>query len=146
MLEKGFTVPLLLQPALPQAFSWFPLPAGWFVLAGGLLIAILLAALFRIARFRRNVWRRQAYSALRQTTYVDDWLALIKRILLMHHPREQISQDLTPQQLLRHVPLDDDLRCALSAKYCQPDNQLDERQSLRLKSQLRRWLEGLPYV
>lgn len=146
MLEKGFTVPELLQPALPQAFTWFPLPPGWWVLGGSLLAMILVVVVFRLARWRRNVWRRQAHTALLQTHNVDDWLTLIKRLLLMHHPREQVSQDLTPEQVLQRVPLDDDLRRLLSEKYCQLDNQLEDGQSLRLQSQLRRWLEGLPYV
>lgn len=39
MLEKGFTVPNLAEPALPGSPSWFPLPPGWIVLG----ILVLLA-------------------------------------------------------------------------------------------------------
>ncbi len=45
MLEKGFTVPDLAEPALPAAPSWFPLPAGWLVLGVMLLVALLIFTL-----------------------------------------------------------------------------------------------------
>ncbi|MCT4714255.1 DUF4381 domain-containing protein [Enterobacteriaceae bacterium H18W14] len=146
MLEKGFSVPELLQPALPQSPSWFPLPPGWFVLAAVLLIALLLFVLFRFARRRRNLWHRQAQAALQQPHSVDSWLALIKRILLMHQPRADVSRLLTPEQLLEQVNIDNDLRRQLSEKYCQPDNQLDASHNARLSAQLKSWLEKLPYV
>ncbi|MCE0846673.1 DUF4381 domain-containing protein [Buttiauxella sp. A2-C1_F] len=146
MLEKGFSVPELLNPALPKSFSWFPLPPGWFVLGGVLLIALMIFGLFRLARWRRNVWRREALAALQQPHSADSWLELIKRILLMHQPRSQISHTLSPEQLLQQVEIDADLRQQLSAKYCQPDNQLDASQTARLQTQLKNWLEKLPYV
>ncbi|CAM3866130.1 DUF4381 domain-containing protein [Rahnella bruchi] len=146
MLEKGFSVPDLFQPALPGRFSWFPLPPGWYVLAA-LLAAILLIFLFyRLARWRRNLWRRQALAALRQPQDADGWLELIKRILLMHQPRDVVSQWLTPEQLLQQVAIDADLRQQLSDRYCQPDNALDAKQNARLQSQLTHWLEKLPDV
>jgi len=146
MLEKGFSVPELLSPALPQSLSWFPLPPGWFVLGGVLLIALIILGLFRLARWRRNVWRREALASLQQPHSADSWLELIKRILLMHQPRSLISHTLSPEQLLQQVEIDTDLRQQLSAKYCQPDNQLDANQNARLQTQLKNWLEKLPYV
>ncbi|MFP2515687.1 DUF4381 domain-containing protein [Buttiauxella agrestis] len=146
MLEKGFSVPELLNPALPRSISWFPLPPGWFVLGGVLLIALIIFGLFRLARWRRNVWRREALAALQQPHSADSWLELIKRILLMHQPRSQISHTLSPEQLLQHVEIDADLRQQLSTKYCQPDNQLEANQNARLQTQLKHWLEKLPYV
>ncbi|RJT23397.1 DUF4381 domain-containing protein [Buttiauxella izardii] len=146
MLEKGFSVPELLSPALPQSLSWFPLPPGWFVLGGVLLIALIIFGLFRLARWRRNVWRREALASLQQPHSADSWLELIKRILLIHQPRSLISHTLSPEQLLQQVEIDTDLRQQLSAKYCQPDNQLDANQNARLQTQLKNWLEKLPYV
>lgn len=146
MLEKGFNVPALLLPALPQKISWFPLPPGWFVLGGVLLLVLLVYLLFRFARWRRNLWRREAQAALQQPHSADSWLELIKRILLMHQARSHISHTLSLQQLLQQVEIDNDLRQQLSDKYCQPDNQLDAAQNARLQSQLNTWLEKLPYV
>lgn len=146
MLEKGFSVPELAVPALPQSMSWFPLPPGWWLTGGVLLIVLLVLALFRYARWRRNAWRREALAALQHPHSVDDWLALIKRILLMHQPRTAISQTLSPEQLLQQVAIDDDLRQQLNDKYCQPDNQLNASHSARLQVQLKHWLEKLPYV
>jgi len=114
MLEKGFSVPELLLPALPQNISWFPLPPGWFVLGGVLLIALIIFLIFRLARWRRNLWRRQALASLQQPQSVDSWLALIKRILLMHQPRKSVSQTLSPEQLLEQVEIDAELRQQLS--------------------------------
>jgi len=146
MLEKGFSVPELAVPALPQGISWFPLPPGWWVTGGVVLIALLLFAQFRLARWRRNAWRREARASLQQPHSVDGWLELIKRILLMHQPRASVSNAITPEQLLQKVDIDDDLRQQLSVRYCQPDNQLDAGRSARLQLQLKNWLEKLPYV
>lgn len=49
MLEKGFSVPELAVPALPQGFAWFPLPPGWWITGAVVLIALLL--------FCCSVWR-----------------------------------------------------------------------------------------
>ncbi|WP_144838866.1 DUF4381 family protein [Leclercia adecarboxylata] len=146
MLEKGFTVPDLLQPPLPDAISWFPLPVGWSVLGAVLGLFLLLALLFRAARWRRNRWRRQAQAAIDATETVDRSLALIKQIQLVHQPRKQVSMQVSPAMLLQSVPLDADLRQALCDKYCQPDNQLKPGELQRLRLQLSRWLGELPDV
>ncbi|AWV26933.1 DUF4381 domain-containing protein [Citrobacter portucalensis] len=146
MLEKGFTVPELAEPVLPDSPSWFPLPPGWFALGGVVLLVILVFLIFRVARWRRNLWRRQALTALTQPQTVDSWLLLMKRILLVHQPREQVSGALDPAQWLPSVPLDNALRQRLCERYCQPDNQLSDADTARLRVQLRTWLEGLPHV
>lgn len=146
MLEKGFTVPDLLQPPLPDAVSWFPLPVGWSVLGVVLALFVLLFILFRAARWRRNRWRRQAQAAIDTTGSVDRSLALIKQIQLVHQPRKQVSEQVSPAILLQSVPLDADLRQALCDKYCQPDNQLEPGELQRLRLQLSRWLGELPDV
>ncbi|WP_422731057.1 DUF4381 family protein [Leclercia pneumoniae] len=146
MLEKGFTVPDLLQPPLPDAVSWFPLPVGWCVLGVVLALFVLLFILFRAARWRRNRWRRQAQAAIDTTGSVDRSLALIKQIQLVHQPRKQVSEQVSPAILLQSVPLDADLRQALCDKYCQPDNQLEPGELQRLRLQLSRWLGELPDV
>lgn len=146
MLEKGFTVPDLLQPPLPDAVSWFPLPVGWSVLGVVLALFVLLFILFRTARWRRNRWRRQAQAAIDTTGSVDRSLALIKQIQLVHQPRKQVSEQVSPAILLQSVPLDADLRQALCDKYCQQDNQLEPGELQRLRLQLSRWLGELPDV
>ncbi|MEX3019327.1 DUF4381 domain-containing protein [Kluyvera sp. STS39-E] len=146
MLEKGFTVPELAEPVLPESPSWFPLPPGWFVLGGIILVALLIFLIIRIARWRRNLWRRQALIALNHPQTVDSWLLLMKRILLVHQPREQVSGSLDPAQWLRNVPLDNALRENLCERYCQPENQLSDADTARLRMQLRVWLKGLPHV
>lgn len=146
MLEKGFTVPDLLQPPLPDAVSWFPLPVGWSVLGVVLALFLLLVILFRTARWRRNRWRRQAQAAIDTTGSVDRSLALIKQIQLVHQLRKQVSEQVSPAILLQSVPLDADLRQALCDKYCQPDNQLEPGELQRLRLQLSRWLGELPDV
>ncbi|MCU6668275.1 DUF4381 domain-containing protein [Enterobacteriaceae bacterium H4N4] len=146
MLEKGFSVPELAVPALPQDISWLPLPPGWWGTGVVLVIALLIFILFRLARWRRNAWRREALAALQHPHSVDGWLALIKRIQLMHQPRSRVSQTLSPEQFLQQVAIDPDLRQQLNAKYCQPDNQLDASHSARLQVQLKHWLEKLPNV
>ena len=146
MLEKGFSVRELSVPALPQGFSWFPLPPGWWVTGVVLLIALILFGVFRLARWRRNAWRREALASLQGAHSADGWLELIKRILLMHQPRATVSQTLSPEQFLQQVDIDNDLRQQLNEKYCQPDNQLDASHTARLRAQLTKWLEKLPYV
>lgn len=145
MLVKGFEVPDLLHPDLPSAVSWFPLPPGWYVLGALCLLALMFMLTARLARFRRNRWRREARGAMKPQN-VDNWIILIKRILLVHHPRRVVSQWQTPAALLAHTTLDADLRAMLCQRYCQPDNQLDDAMHQRLMQQVRRWLESLPNV
>ena len=146
MLEKGFSVPELAVPALPHSISWFPLPPGWWVTGGVLLAALVVYGMFRLARWRRNAWRRDALAALQQIHSVDSGFELIKRTLLIHQPRAVVSQTRSPEQLLQLVDIAPDLREQLIAKYCQPDNQLDATDTARLQAQLKHWLEALPHV
>lgn len=146
MLEKGFAVPDLLQPALPAPASWFPLPFGWLILGILTCASLALYLLFYLASWRRNRWRREAFSAMQRAQNVDSWLCLIKRVLLIHQPRAAISRDNAPESILRYVPVDEDLRHLLCSKYCQVENQLDDNQTVRLRTQLTHWLEGLPNV
>lgn len=146
MLAKGFSVPDLHHPALPEAIPWLPLPPGWTVLGVILLAALLVWLCFRLLRWRRNRWRREARRHIRQEQNADGWLAVIKRILLVHHPRQQISALDNPAQLLADVPLDHQIQQSLIGRYCQQDNRLDPAQNARLQQQLSRWLETLPDV
>ncbi|HAT1622026.1 TPA: DUF4381 family protein [Raoultella planticola] len=146
MLEKGFTVPALSTPALPPSPSWFPLPPGWLVL-GSLLLAVLAVYLFfRMARWRRNRWRREALSVVETSHGVDDWVNLIKQVLLVHQPRATVSQLLTAESLLGQVPLDRDLSELMCARYCQRENQLAADDESRLRARLTQWLQELPDV
>ncbi|MCS2150650.1 DUF4381 family protein [Scandinavium manionii] len=146
MLEKGFSVPALSQPALPPSPSWFPLPPGWLAL-GALLLAVLIVYLFfYCARYRRNRWRREALSVLPASHSVDSWLNLIKQVLLVHQPRATVSNWLTAEALLQQVPLENGLRLQMCAKYCQRDNRLADDDESRLRHQLAQWLKELPDV
>ncbi|WP_434641904.1 DUF4381 domain-containing protein [Klebsiella sp. I138] len=146
MVEKGLTVPELATPALPPSVSWLPLPPGWWVLGTFLLLAFVIYLIFRVARWRRNRWRREALAALLCPHSVDGWTGLIQRILLVHQPRKLVSRHVTTDSLLQQVPLDSDLRQAISARYCQRNNQLDADQTSRLRQQLSHWLKVLPDV
>lgn len=146
MLEKGFTVPTLAEPSLPGAPSWFPLPPGWWILGGILLVALLVIGLFRAAKWRRNRWRREALAAIAQPQSVDSWLLLMKRILLVHQPREVIAAQTDPARWLAQIPLDNALREELVQRYCHPNNQLSDVRTTALRAQLHTWLEGLPDV
>ncbi|MGG8025336.1 DUF4381 family protein [Klebsiella aerogenes] len=146
MFEKGYAVPELLTPALPPAPSWFPLPIGWLIL---LAIAVGLAGLFlliRYARWRRNRWRREALLALNHPHTVDSWMQLIKRVQLVHQPRQTVSQTLVPEAVLASLTLDADLRDQLIARYCRADNALNDQQTAQLRAQLAQWLKELPHV
>lgn len=146
MLAKGFSVPDLAHPALPAAIPWLPLPPGWIVLGALLFAALLLWFCLRLLRWRRNWWRREARRHIRQEQSADGWLAVIKRILLVHHPRDDISTLDRPEALLARLPLDESDRQLLIGRYCQRDNRLEPDQNARLQQQLSRWLETLPDV
>lgn len=146
MLEKGFTVPELLHPPLPASVSWLPQAPGWYLLATLLLLVLLTLLITRVARWRRNLWRREARLLLATQKDADGWIILIKRIMLMHRPRADIAHTLSPARLLADVPLDEALRTLLSERYCQPDNQLSAEQNARLAQQIAAWLRNLPHV
>lgn len=146
MLEKGFSVPALLDPSLPAGVSWWPLAFGWRWLGALLLLALCVMALSRLARWRRNRWRREAGAMMENLSDVDGWLALIKRIRLVHQPRAKVAQAISPAELLVGVPVDEASRRLLCERYCQPDSQLTPAQNGRLATQLTAWLESLPHV
>ncbi|WP_349922129.1 DUF4381 domain-containing protein [Aeromonas veronii] len=146
MLEKGFTVPALLDPALPAGFSWWPSAPGWTWLATLLLLLAAGMAIARLAHWRRNRWRREAQSQLNTLQDADAWLSLIKQISLVHRPRKEVAQAVTPDALLQAVPLDETSRTLLCERYCRPDNRLTPEQNARLAAQLATWLETLPHV
>ncbi|WP_338556970.1 DUF4381 family protein [Erwinia sp. E_sp_B04_7] len=146
MLAKGFSVPDLHTPALPAEIPWFPLPPGWYVLGALLATALLFFLFLRLLRWRRNLWRREARRGIRLEQNADGWLDIIKRILLVHHSRPEISRLSSAGELLATLPLDEPVRQALLSRYCQPDNQLEQQQNARLQQQLSRWLETLPDV
>lgn len=145
MLAKGFSTPALDHPALPDSPSWFPLPVGWTVLGVIALIALTGAMLVLFSRWRRNRWRREACRMLSQQK-VDDWMVLIKRVLLVQYSRETVSQWQSPELLLAQTPLDDELRAQMCRHYCQPDNRLDAATNALVAAQIRHWLETLPHV
>lgn len=146
MLAKGFSVPELNHPTLPAEIPWFPLPPGWYVLGALLTAAVLVFIFLRFVRWRRNLWRREARHSIRKEQSADGWLEVIKRILLVHHPRQEITGLNSPGQILATLPLDEPIRQALLSRYCQADNQLESQQNARLQQQLSRWLETLPDV
>jgi hypothetical protein len=146
MLEKGFQVPVLLEPALPPGVGWTPQTPGWILLAL-LLLALGLAIVVRqLAHRRRDRWRREACALLVKQQTADGWIALIKRILLVHTPRDAQRLRLEPEVLLAPLPVDDELRALLCHKYCQRDNRLTASHNQRLQVQIGRWLRELPYV
>lgn len=145
MLAKGFSTPELGHPALPGSPSWFPLPVGWEVLGIIVLMALLGTVLILAARYRRDRWRREARKLLSQQD-VDGWMAMVKRVLLVQHSREVVSQWQTPEQLLKQTSLDAELRAQMCGRYCQVENQLDAATHARVAAQMRDWLENLPHV
>ncbi len=122
MFEKGYAVPELLTPALPPRPQ---LVSATNRLADSARDCRRPAALFlliRYARWRRNRWRREALLALNHPHTVDSWMQLIKRVQLVHQPRQMVSQTLAPEAVLASLTLDADLRDLLIARYCRADN------------------------
>ncbi|MFQ2894180.1 DUF4381 family protein [Aeromonas caviae] len=146
MLEKGFSVPALLDPSLPASVSWWPLAFGWRWLGALLLLALCVMALSRLARWRRNRWRREAGAMMATLRDVDGWLAMIKRIRLVHHPRAEVARAISPDEILAGVPVDEASRHLLCERYCRPDSELTPAQNAQLARQVAAWLESLPHV
>ncbi|MFQ2617159.1 DUF4381 family protein [Aeromonas caviae] len=146
MLEKGFSVPALLDPSLPASVSWWPLAFGWRWLGALLLLALCVMALSRLARWRRNRWRREAGAMMATLRDVDGWLAMIKRIRLVHHPRAEVARAISPAEILAGVPVDEASRYLLCERYCRPDSELTPAQNAQLARQVAAWLESLPHV
>lgn len=73
-------------------------------------------------------------------------MQLIKRVQLVHQPRQMVSQTLAPEAVLASLMLDADLRDQLIARYCRADNALNDHQKARLRAQLAQWLKELPHV
>ena len=136
MLEKGFTVPELAEPVLPIHRHGFPCRRDGSLWAASCPRDTGFSHLSRLQMAPQSV-ASSGPDGLTQPQTVDSWLLLMKRILLVHQPREQVSGALDPAQWLPSVPLDNALRQRLCERYCQPDNQLSDADTARLRVQLR---------
>lgn len=79
--------------ALPPVPWWPPAP-GWFVLGALGLIALGLAGVVQLRRYRANAYRREALRALDGLEARQHWQelpALLKRVALSAYPRTEVA-------------------------------------------------------
>ena len=96
ILNKMFMVPRdLAELTDPQSMSFMPVTAGWYWLFSILTIAVIVLGFRHYYRKRRDLWRREALSLLQDLEVageVQNLPVLIKRVLLVHVPRAELSQ------------------------------------------------------
>lgn len=96
ILNKMFMVPKdLAELADPQSISFMPVTPGWYWLFSIVAIVLAVVAFRRYQQKRRDLWRREALSLLQDLEVageVHHLPVLIKRVLLVHVPRAELSQ------------------------------------------------------
>lgn len=89
---------------LPQHVDWWPLAPGWWVLMA-IVITLLAAGAWWLYRYRKLAFRREALQLLQELelqqqqkktdantlAFIDDISALLKRVAITAHGREQVA-------------------------------------------------------
>ena len=96
ILNKMFMVPKdLAELTDPQSISFMPVTPGWYWLFGLLLTVALILGFRHYYRKKRDLWRREALALLNDIEVAGEahrLPVLIKRVLLVHVPRAELSQ------------------------------------------------------
>lgn len=99
--------------AVPAPVSWLPQTWGWAVLAALLIVALVVALLVWLRRYRRNAYRREALRLLdgieadirnpaNREKGVHELTELLKRTALAAWPREDVAS-LTGQAWIKRL-------------------------------------------
>ena len=96
ILNKMFMVPRdLAELTDPQSISYMPETSGWYWLFSILTVVVVVLGFRHYHRKRRDLWRREALDLLQDLEVageVHNLPVLIKRVLLVHVPRAELSQ------------------------------------------------------
>ena len=163
ILNKMFMVPKdLAELSDPQTISFIPVTPGWYWLFGILTVVIVALGVRHYQRKRRDLWRREALTLLQDFEVageVHNLPMLIKRVLLVHVPRAELSQAsgnawleqinrINSQLGVNQTPIDfvngpaqHLADVAYRTHHDIPDNEL-----MALYSMVRQWIKELPYV
>jgi len=76
---------------LPNPVGWWPPAPGWWLLGTLLLLTLVLAGGYAIARWRRGRTKRQALTALASAADLQTINALLKRAALAYFDRSRVA-------------------------------------------------------
>jgi len=143
----GMDLPDLAELPLPTSVSLFPETLAWKVVLAIVLLMFLGGLWLAYRRHVRRRWRRQAMALAREARNnggIGDWFVLIKRVSLVHLPRERVAA-LSDGALLDQLSgLDESTRTALIQGHYSRQSQLSERMSESLARAFEQWLQELP--
>lgn len=146
---SGVDLPDLVELKLPSAVSLFPDTLAWKLLLVVIVLTIVTVCMVRYRRYQRRLWRREAHAlaiAAKQSARADDWFVLIKRVLRLYLPAEQLSA-FNEQQLLAQLPeLPDRVHRAMVKNHYRREGTLPEAENGLLAGAVHRWLKELPDV
>ena len=163
ILNKMFMVPQdLAELPDPQTVSFMPQTPGWYWLFGFITVVVVALGIHHYLRKRRDLWRHEALELLDNlelTSKAHQLPVLIKRVLLVHVPRSQLSRISGVGWLEQVQQLDVDLgmnqkqidflngpaRHLTDIAYRSPHD-IPERVMTSLYSLVRQWIKELPHV
>ncbi len=163
ILNKMFMVPKdLAELPDPQGISFMPVTPGWYWLFSILMVVVVALAIRYYLRERRDLWRREALSLLQELEVAEEvhnLPALIKRVLLVHVPRTELSQSSGNAWLGQVNRINDTLGVSreqidfangpaqyLSDVAYRCNHDLSESELTALFSMVRQWIKELPHV
>ena len=103
MAEDAASLERLQDIVLPPEISWWPLAAGWYLLAVILLALLIWLGLRLMRSYRRNAYRRAALAELQglrdrsfnqqstDTAVVGELAELLRRTALAAAPRNEVA-------------------------------------------------------
>ncbi len=77
--------------ALPPPIGPWPATIGWWILAAGVGLALIVLAVHLAMAWRRNAYRRAALRELERTETAGELAALLKRTALAAFPRAEVA-------------------------------------------------------
>lgn len=143
----GMDLPDLAELPLPVSVSLFPQTLAWKVLLAVAVLLLLALLLLLYRRYLRRRWKRQARTLAeeaRRSGDIAEWFVLIKRVSLVHLPREQLATLSDTALLDQLAGLEDSTRQTLVQGHYSRQERLDDNTSAALAGAFEDWLKDLP--
>ncbi len=162
VLNKLFSLSDLAELPDPAPVSMWPQTVGWYWLAFVVVAGLLTYCVIQYRKWCRDLWRREALAELdhiERLTHVKQLPALIKRVLLVHLPRQEVNRYSGPnwQEELNvlnasmgiknpAVNFAGEAGHLLSDIAYRPENELSTQDSSTVCTLVRQWIRELPHA
>lgn len=131
----------------PASVSMWPDTLAWKVLMISVLLTISWLLWKRYNKHQKLRWKRQALQEAEiafEKSKADVWFKLIKRVFLVHHSREEVSE-INDSELIAHLTrLETHSQKTLVDAHYKPDSRLSLQTNTLMYQAFTQWLKSLP--